>query len=110
LVDPNLDKEKKQKLWKVLDCYQDVFAWNKGELGYCTIGQHSVDTQGFPPHKVSLGQLSYWEEAEMKRQIDVLVNLGKMKPSNFEYACCITLLVKKDGSRHFCEDYQPFNI
>jgi hypothetical protein len=25
-VDPNLDKEKKQQLWKVLECYQDFFA------------------------------------------------------------------------------------
>jgi len=45
----------------------------------------------------------------VKRQIDVLVDLGKMKPSNFEYACRVILPVKKDGSRHFCGDYRPFN-
>jgi hypothetical protein len=29
-----LDKEKQQQeLYKVLDCYQDVFAWNKGVPG-----------------------------------------------------------------------------
>ncbi len=44
----------------------------------------------------------------MKRQIDVLVDLGKMKPSSYEYACRVTLLVKKDGSRRFCGDYRPF--
>ncbi len=53
-VDPNLDEEKKQQMWKVLERYQDVFAWNKGELGCCTIGKH-VDTQGLPLCKVSLG-------------------------------------------------------
>ncbi len=51
--------------------YEDV-----RELGCCTIGEHSIDTQGFPPCKLSLGRLSYWEEAEVKRQIDVLVDLG----------------------------------
>jgi hypothetical protein len=81
------------------------FSWNIGELGCCTIREHFVDTQGFPPFKVSLGQLSYWEEVEVKRQIDVLVDLGKMKPNNSKYACQVTLLVKKDGSRHFCGDY-----
>jgi hypothetical protein len=45
----------------------------------------------------------------VKRQIDVLVDLGKMKPNNFEYACCVTLPMKKDGSRHLCGDYQSFN-
>jgi len=46
----------------------------------------------------------------MKRQIDVLVDLGKMKLSNFEYTCRVTLPIKRDGSRHFCGDYRPLNM
>ncbi len=94
----------------MLECYQNVFTWNKGELGYYTIGEHVVDTQGFPPCKVSLGRLSYWEEVKVKSQIYILVDLGKMKPSNSEYACHVTLLIKKDGSRCFYGDYRPLNI
>jgi len=45
----------------------------------------------------------------VKRQIDVLVDLGKMKPNNSEYACRVTLRVKKDGNRRFCGDYRPLN-
>jgi len=93
-----------------LERYQDVFAWNKGELGCCTIGEHSIDTQGFPPCKVFPSRLSYWEEAEVKKQIDVLVDLGKMRPNNSEYACCVTLPVKRDGSRRFYGDYRPLNM
>ncbi len=46
---------------------------------------------------------------EVKRQIDTLKDLGKMKPSNFEYACRVILLIKKDGSRHLFGNYRPFN-
>jgi hypothetical protein len=49
-INHNLGEEKKQQLWKVFGNYQDVFAWNKGELGCCTVGEHSIDTQGFPPY------------------------------------------------------------
>jgi len=94
----------------MLEKYQDVFAWNKGQLGYCTVREHSINMQGFPPCQVPPGRLSYWEEAEVKRQIDVLVDLGKMRPSDSKYACRVTLPVKKDGSRRFCGDYRPFNL
>ncbi len=70
-----------QQLWSVLERYQDVFAWNKGELGCYTMGEHVIDTQGYPPCRVTPGRLSYWEEAEVNRQINVLVELGKMRLS-----------------------------
>jgi hypothetical protein len=108
-IDSGLDEEGQRQLWDVLERYQDVFAWNKGELGCCTVGEHVVDTQGFPPCRASPGRLSYWEEVEVKRQIDVLVELGKMRPSSSEYACRVTLPTKKDGSRRFCGDYRPLN-
>jgi hypothetical protein len=46
----------------------------------------------------------------MKWQIDALVKLGTMKPITSEYACRVTLPVKKDGICHFCGDYMALNL
>ncbi len=48
-IDQSLDQLKRPLLWRLLERYQDVFAWNKGELRCCTVGEHSIDMQGFPP-------------------------------------------------------------
>ncbi len=109
-IDLKLEKGMERQLWAVLEQYQDVFAWDKGELGSCTVEEHVIDTQGFPPCKVAPGRLSYWEEAEVNRQINVLVKLGLMRPSNSTYAYRVTLHVKRDGSRRFCGDYRPLNL
>jgi len=74
--------EKTQQLWHLLKHFQDVFSWNKGELRCYTIGKHAINTQGFPPYKVCPSILSFWEDAKVKRQIDVLVDFGKMRPNN----------------------------
>ncbi|CAK9275936.1 unnamed protein product [Sphagnum jensenii] len=78
-VDQDLGEEREQQLWKMLGNYQDVFAWNKKELGCCTIGEHNIDTQGFPPCNVSPGRLSFWEETEVKRQIGIQPDPGKIQ-------------------------------
>jgi hypothetical protein len=57
IIDQDLNELKRPLLWKLLERYQDVFAWNKGELGCYTVREHSIDTQGFPPCRVAPGRL-----------------------------------------------------
>ncbi len=68
------------------------------KLGCYKYEEHVVDTQRFPPCKTTLNRLYFWEEVEVKKKINVLVALGKMKPSTLEYACKVITQVKKDGN------------
>jgi len=104
-----LNEEQHNQLWDMLEELQGMFAWHKRELGQCSIGEHFIDTQGLPPCHMTPGQLSYWEEAEVNWQIQVLVDLGKMSKNASEYVCRVTLTMKKDGSQRFCGDYHPFS-
>jgi hypothetical protein len=96
-------------LWDILEEFQEVFAWHNGGLGQCFVRELSIDTQGVSPCHMIPEWLSYWEEVEVNRQIQALVDLGNMCKSASKYACRITLLMKKDGSQKFCGDYRPLN-
>jgi len=58
---------------------------------------------------MTFGRLSYSEEAEINKQIQSLVELGKMHKSLLKYACKVTLPMKKNGCRRFYGDYKPLN-
>jgi hypothetical protein len=53
----------------MLEEFQKVFTWHKRELGQCSLGEHSINTQGLPPYCMTLGWLSYYEEAEVNQKI-----------------------------------------
>jgi len=93
-----------------LEDFKDVFAWHKGELGCYTIGEHAIDTQGFPPCHTTPRRLSYWEKVEVNKLIQALIKLGKMKNNDSKYVCRVSLPIKRDGSKWFCGDYRPLNM
>jgi hypothetical protein len=44
MLDEPLDEVHKKQLWDLLKEFQKVFAWHKGELGWCYVGEHYIDT------------------------------------------------------------------
>jgi hypothetical protein len=77
----------------LLEEFQGIFTWHKGELGHCYVEEHSIDTHGLLPYQMTPRWLSFWEENELNQQIKALMDLGKMHKSAFKYACKVTLLV-----------------
>jgi hypothetical protein len=49
-IDPTLDQGRVDQLWELLEQFLDVIAYHKSELGCYKIGEHIMDTQGFPPY------------------------------------------------------------
>jgi len=58
ILDESLNEEQQKHLWDLLKEFQEVFAWHKGELGQCYVGEQYIDTLGLPPCCITLGQLS----------------------------------------------------
>jgi hypothetical protein len=49
-IDPMLDQGRVNQLWELLEQFLDVIAYHKSKLGCYKIGEHIMDTQGFPPY------------------------------------------------------------
>lgn len=54
-----LDEKQTKQIWELFDEFHEVFAWHKGELMQCSIEEHSIDTQGLPPCRITPSCLSY---------------------------------------------------
>jgi hypothetical protein len=61
------NKAGQKQQWDLLEEFQGVFEWHKGELGYCYVGEHSIDTQKLPPCWMTIGKWPYWEEAKVNK-------------------------------------------
>jgi len=76
-LDTSMDKAQTKQLWNLLQEFQNIFIWHKGELGHCSIKEHAINTQGLPPCYMTLSRLSCKEEIKVNYQILALIELGK---------------------------------
>jgi hypothetical protein len=107
-VNPKVEVSQLDELWGSLWEFQNVLAWSKAYLGCCLIREHLINTQGFLLATI-FNHLSFWEEGEVKRQSESLIQMGKMHANNSKYTCKVILLTKHDGSKILFGDYRPLN-
>ena len=107
----NADEAVREHLQQTLEEFKDVFP---DQLPYGPppkrIVDHEIDTLPgeAPPHK-SPYRLNTAELDELKRQIDVLLEQGWIRPSSSPYGAPILFIPKKDGKWRMCIDYRALS-
>jgi len=99
--------EKRKRKRKIYDMFISLFLfyvyWKKKIV--CLFVGVLVPQNFLKNHALSL-----WEEIKLNKKIQALVSLSKMRSSPLEYACKVTFLINKDGSKRFCDNYRPLNF
>src|SRR4051812_48486796 len=50
------------------------------------------------------------ELAELKTQLEALLDKGFVRPSSSAWGCPVLFVTKKDGTERMCVDYRPLNL
>ena len=105
----HLNAEEKERLAKLLQSYQDVFARSSSDLGRCERIQHKINTGNAIPVRQPERRLPFGETLAEQAEIKKMLDTGVNEPSNSPWSSLVVLVIKKDGSIRFCVDYRVLN-
>ncbi|XP_040203506.1 uncharacterized protein LOC120935519 [Rana temporaria] len=80
-----------------------------GKPGRTHLAIHQVDTGTHPPIKQSAYRVSLEVLADMKREVEEMLQLGVIQKSHSAWASPVVLVPKKDRTTRFCVDYRKLN-
>lgn len=98
------------ELKKILCVFKDPGADSLNEIGVSHVLKHNIDLQG-DARPVAHGpqRLSPDQEKEVRKQVEELLKLGKIRSSKSPWGERLVLVKKSDGSTRICVDYRDVN-
>ncbi|XP_068115084.1 zinc finger protein 850-like [Hyperolius riggenbachi] len=91
---------------KVLNTYRHTFS---GTPGQTTLAVHRVDTGTHKPIRQFPYRTSPEVQAQMKQEIEEMLQLGVVQKSSSPWVAPVVLVPKKDKTTRFCVDYRRQN-
>ncbi|XP_040182571.1 uncharacterized protein LOC120915831 [Rana temporaria] len=77
--------------------------------GYTSAAVHRVETQGETPLRQQLYRIPAAVRTSMWKEIQEMLELGVIEPSQSPWASPVVLVPKRDGTIRFCIDYRKLN-
>jgi hypothetical protein len=103
------DTKLKSDLYKIVNQYDEMFKEPKG-LPLKRGVQHEIQLQQeCPLPNIGMYRMSVMENAEIKKQIQELLDKGVIVPISSPCGSPIVLVPKKDGTWHMCVDFKALN-
>ena len=105
-----LDEASKQRLEALCEKHKAVFGKPPPGVPLFTGIKHKINlVEGAKAQFRTTGRMSALELAEIRQQLDKLLLMGRIEPSQSEFSAGVMFARKKDGSLRMCMDYRDLN-
>ena len=101
-----LSKRQKKQVWELLEEYQDILTSNPGRT---SLGEHCIEVTTDQPVRTKAYPLPYAVWELIQKEVNEMLRMGIIEPSNSTYSSSVVMVKKKDGSNKFCVDYRKLN-
>ena len=101
-----LSEEQRSELRQMLDSFSDVLTDIPGKT---TLVQHRIETTTSQPVRVRPYPVPFSTEEVIKSEVQKMLELGVIEPSESPYTSPIVIAKKKDGTNRFCVDFRVLN-
>ena len=105
-ISPELDENQQKQTKSLLREFSDVLT----DLpGHSTIAEHDIKLTTSEPTRSRPYPLPFAKTEEVKKEIQKMLQMNVIEPSESPYASPIVLVKKKDGTNRFCIDFRKLN-
>ena len=105
-VSPELDHSKQEEIQSLIAEYPDVFTDAPGTTNAV---EHEIVLTSDKPVRLKPYPVPYSLKKDIKEEIDKMLKLDIIEPSNSPYASPVVLVKKQDGTYRFCCDFRKLN-
>ena len=105
-VGPNTDPKQTQQLQELLQKYTDIFT---AEPGTTNLEYHKIELSTSQPVRQRPYAIPFAKKQAVKEEVQKMLQMGIIEPSDSPYNAPIVLVDKKDGTVRFCIDFRKLN-
>ena len=105
-LDESLPEPQQQQLRNLLKEFSDVLTDLPGKTN---VSEHDIKLTSTEPFRRKQYTVPHALQKTVRDEVDNMLKLGIIEPSESPYASPIVLIDKKDGSKRFCIDFRTLN-
>ena len=106
LVSDKLTHAQQAEMKSLLHEYSDVLTDLPGRTHVCT---HEIKLTSTEPFRKKQYPIPHALQSTVREEVESMLKMGIIEPSQSPYASPIVLIDKKDGSKRFCIDFRTLN-